>query len=114
MANSIKYNDKILAVGDTVSVSYKIREGDKERVQAFVGLLIKVKGNRPETKMITVRKISHSGIGVERIIPLSSPFLTSFKLVKKSSYTKAKAYFVRGFSDQHLRKKLYSHEGKKS
>lgn len=114
MANSIMYNDKNLAVGDMVSVSYKIREGDKERLQVFAGILIKIKGNRPEIKMITVRKISHSGLGVERIIPLASPLLTSFKLVKKSNYTKAKAYFVRGLSDQQLRKKLYRHEEQKS
>ena len=109
MANQINFNDKSFAVGDTISVDYKIKEADgKERIQAFAGILLKIKGNSDETRMITVRKMSRDGIGIERIIPLISPFIAGIKLVKKSNYTKSKLYFVRELSDQKLRNKLYS------
>lgn len=107
MANSFTYKDKNICIGDTVELSYKIKEGNKERIQAFRGLVLKIKGNTPENKMMTVRKMTRSGIGVERIIPLTSPFLTAIKLIKKSNYQKAKLYFIRGLSDQDLRSKLY-------
>lgn len=107
MANQLVYKDKKFNIGDTVSLHYKIKEGDKERIQVFKGILIKVKGNTPETKTFTIRKISKSGIGVERIIPLSSPYIADIVLIKKTSYKKSKAYFIRGLSDKDLRKKLY-------
>src|SRR3989338_9593353 len=107
MANSIKYKELHLAVGDTITVNYRIKEGEKERQQLFQGILIKITGNIPETKSITVRKVSNSGIGVEKIIPVQSPFLTDIKLDKKSNYTKAKLYFVRELSGQQMRFRLY-------
>ncbi len=108
MANSFKYQDKIFSIGDTVSLHYKIKEGDKIRTQIFKGILIKVKGNTLANRMITVRKISRSGIGVERIVPLISPFLTDIKLIKKSRYSKAKAYFIRHLPESEIRRKLYA------
>jgi len=110
MANSIKYNDLNLNIGDTISISYKIKEGDKERQQLFKGILIKVRGADPVNRMITVRKISKSGIGVERIIPLASANIASIKIDKKSDYRKAKLYFVRNLTDTQLRHKLYRHK----
>ena len=107
MANLLTFKDKQFNIGDTISVHYKLKEGDKERIQNFKGILIKVRGNSPETKMFTVRKISKSGIGVERIFPLLSPNVADVVLIKKSSYKKAKAYFIRGLSDRDLRNKLY-------
>lgn len=107
MANSFTYKDQELAVGDIVTVNYRIKEGDKERQQLFEGILIKITGNTKNNKMITVRKISNSGIGVERIIPVESPFLTDIKLNKKSNYTKSKLYFIRNLSGQQLRYRLY-------
>lgn len=107
MANSFVYNEKIYKVGDTIDIDYKIKEGDKERIQSFKGILLKIKGNTPVTKMITVRKMSNAGIGVERIIPLSSPYIAKVSLIKKSNYQKAKLYFLRNLSDQELRTKLY-------
>jgi len=107
MANLLTFKDKQFNIGDTISVHYKLKEGDKERIQIFKGILIKVRGNSPETKMFTVRKISKSGIGVERIFPLLSPNVADVVLIKKSSYKKAKAYFIRGLSDRDLRNKLY-------
>lgn len=108
MANSIQYKDKPFCIGDTLTVSYRIKEGDKERQQAFKGILIKIKGDTEENRMITVRKVANDGTGVERIIPLSSPYIVSIKLDKKTDFTKAKLYFIRKLSDQKLRNKLYS------
>jgi len=113
MANSFSYKDQTFQVGDTVSLHYKIKEGDKERVQIFKGILIGIKGDIAETKMITVRKLSNSGIGVERIVPLVSPFLVDIKLIKKSTFKKAKAYFIRDFSESDIRKRLYKSKSKK-
>lgn len=113
MANSFNYKDNTYKVGDTIDIGYKIKEGEKERIQSFKGILLKIKGNTPINKMITVRKMSNAGIGVERIIPLSSPYISTVSLVKKSNYRKAKLYFLRGLSDQELRSKLYKVKTKK-
>lgn len=108
MANSFKYKESQLQVGDTITIDYRIKEADnKERVQQFQGILIAIKGTTAETKMITVRKLSKSGVGVERIFPLASPFVAAIKLDKKSTYQKAKLYFLENLSDQDLRQKLY-------
>ena len=109
MANLVSYKDQSFGIGDTIKIAYKIKEADnKERLQDFEGILLKVKGADDANRMITVRKMSHDGIGIERIIPLMSPFIASIKLVKKSNYQKSKLYFVRELSDQKLRNKLYS------
>ncbi len=113
MSNSIQYKENRFKVGDTINIDYKIKEGDKERIQPFKGILLKIKGNTPVTRMITVRKMSNAGIGVERIIPLSSPYISSISLIKKSNYQKAKLYFLRNLSDQELRTKLYQVKSKK-
>lgn len=108
MANSFSYHNSVLQVGDTVSVDYRIKESDnKERIQQFKGILISIKGTSPQTKMITIRKISKSGVGVERIFPVESPFVAAITLDKKSTYSKAKLYFLENLSDQNLRQKLY-------
>lgn len=107
MAHSIKYKDETYQVGDTIKVNYRIKEGEKERIQLFEGILIKIRGNSEANRMVTVRKISKSGIGVERIIPLSSPFIESIVMGRKSRYNKAKLYFLEDLSDQQLRRKLY-------
>ncbi|MFZ6034902.1 MAG: 50S ribosomal protein L19 [Patescibacteria group bacterium] len=107
MANSFIYKEKQVKVGDTISINYKIKEGDKERLQLFKGIVVKIKGDSETARMITVRKMTRSGVGVERIIPLSSPYIQSLELDKKSSYTKAKLYFIRNLSDQLLKSKLY-------
>ena len=106
MANSFTYKEKTIKVGSTIGVAYKFKEGDKERKQIFKGILMKIKGNTPETKMITVRKISRSGIGVERIIPLISPFLEDISLLKKANPRRAKLYFIRNLSEQQVKAKL--------
>lgn len=107
MSNQLIYNQTKFNVGDTINIIYRIKEADKERLQEFKGMLIQVKGSTPETKMLTIRRISRSGIGIERIIPVSSPYLTSIKLIKKAKYTRAKAYFVRELSEFAVRKKIF-------
>jgi len=113
MANSFTYQDKTYKVGDMIDIDYRIKEGDKERIQTFKGILLRVKGDSLNTRMISVRKISNSGIGVERIIPLSSPYIAKIALIKKSNYQKSKLYFLRDLSDQELRTKLYQVKTKK-
>lgn len=108
MANSFQFKDHRIRVGDTITVDYKIKEGEKTRVQPFKGIVIKIRGASLNSRMITVRKISHTGIGIERIFPLSSPNLASIKVNKKTLYhRKAKLYFIRDLSEAELRHKLY-------
>lgn len=107
MSNSFLFKETRYKVGDTVAINYKIKEGDKTRSQLFRGILIKIKGDSEATRMITVRKMTRSGHGVERIIPLSSPYIESIKQIKKSNYQKAKLYFIRRLSDQELKSELY-------
>ncbi len=114
MANAVTFNDISLSIGDTIAVDYKIKEADnKERIQQFEGILIKIRGATDPTRMITVRKVSKSGIGVERIIPLHSPFIASIKVTKESAFNKARAYFIRDLSLKQTRQKLYTTKVKK-
>lgn len=107
MANKFVYKDKTYSIGDTISINYIIKEKKRERKQLFKGILLNIKGSTPETKMLTIRKMSKSGIGVERIIPLNSPFIADIKLDKKTKYTKARANFVRNLTETKIRRKLY-------
>jgi len=107
MANSFLYKETRYKVGDTVSIDYKLKEGDKERIQIFKGIIVKVRGDSEANRMFTVRKISRTGTGVEKIIPLLSPFIAKMELAKKSSYQKAKLYFIRNLTEQEVRTKLY-------
>ena len=107
MANSFIYKEKSFHIGDLVSLTYKLKEGEKERKQIIKGIILQLKGSTPQTKMITLRKVTRSGIGVERIIPLISPFLVDIKLVKKGNTRRAKVYYIRNLSDTQLTQKLY-------
>jgi large subunit ribosomal protein L19 len=80
--------------GDTVKVNVKVVEGDRERVQAFEGVVIARK-NAGLNSSFTVRKISY-GEGVERVFPLFSPRLTSVELVRSGDVRRAKLYYLRG------------------
>lgn len=107
MANSFFYKETRYKIGDTVSIDYKLKEGDKIRIQIFKGIITKVRGDSEANRMFTVRRISKTGTGVEKIIPLLSPYIAKMTLVKKSSYQKAKLYFIRGLTEQEVRTKLY-------
>ena len=81
------------AAGDTVTVSVKIKEGEKERIQAFKGVVIsKRKGLANAT--FTVRKVSY-GIGVERIFPLHSPIIDKIEIVSRGRVRQSKIYYLR-------------------
>jgi large subunit ribosomal protein L19 len=79
--------------GDTVRVNVKVKEGDKERVQAFEGVVIARKG-AGVSATFTVRKISN-GVGVERIFPLHSPMLESLSVVRRGRVRRAKLFYLR-------------------
>jgi large subunit ribosomal protein L19 len=80
--------------GDTVRVLYRVREGEKERIQAFEGVCIARKGGGI-AETFTVRKIS-SGIGVERIFPLNAPTVKGVEVVRRGRVRRAKLYYLRG------------------
>ncbi len=79
--------------GDTVTVYYKITEGNKERIQAFKGVVIQRKGTGA-TATFTVRK-STAGIGIERIFPISSPFIEKIEINKHGRVRRARIYYFR-------------------
>ncbi len=79
--------------GDTVIVSVKVREGDRERLQAFEGVVIAIK-NRGLNSAFTVRKISH-GTGVERVFQTHSKLIDSIKVKRRGSVRRAKLYYLR-------------------
>lgn len=81
-------------VGSTVKVNTKIKEGNKERIQGFEGVVIARKG-QGSAEMITVRKVSYGGIGVERIFPVHSPMVESIKIIKQGKAKRAKLYYIR-------------------
>lgn len=83
----------IFKVGDTVEVRVKILEGDKERIQPFVGTVIRVKGSGIR-RNFTVRRIV-TGEGVERTFPVHSPFVTAVKVQKLGSVRRSKLYYLR-------------------
>jgi large subunit ribosomal protein L19 len=81
-------------VGDTIEVSQIIKEGEKERVQLFTGDVIAFHRNGVSTTF-TVRRIGANGVGVERILPYYSKFISNIKLVKRGKVRRAKLYYVR-------------------
>ena len=79
--------------GDTITVTYKIVEGNKERLQSFRGVVIQIKGTG-KTKMFTIRKISN-GVGVERIFPLNSPHIDKIEVNKIGVVRRARIFYLR-------------------
>lgn len=94
-----------LQSGDVVKVYRKIKEGAKERIQMFEGMVIAIKGGQSASPTITVRKVSF-GIGVELVLPLNSAQVEKIELVKRTRSRRAKLYFVRDKSAKLLSKKL--------
>ena len=84
----------VFDAGDTVRVLYRVREGEKERIQAFEGVCIGKRGGGI-SESFTVRKIS-SGIGVERIFPLHAPTVKGVEVVRRGRVRRAKLYYLRG------------------
>ncbi|MHA2610307.1 MAG: 50S ribosomal protein L19 [bacterium JZ-2024 1] len=81
-------------VGDTVQVTIRFTEGDKEREQVFEGVVIARKGSHQPNATFTVRKISY-GIGVERIFPICSPAIKKILVVQRGKVRRAKLYYLR-------------------
>ncbi|HOX21281.1 MAG TPA: 50S ribosomal protein L19 [Gemmatimonadales bacterium] len=87
--------------GDTVRVMVRVREGDKERLQAFEGVVISRRGGGA-SENFTVRKVS-AGVGVERIFPVQSPTIASIDLVRRGRVRRAKLYYLRALSGKAAR-----------
>lgn len=108
MANQAKIGETVFAVGDTIRVYYKIIEKEKvtgvkkreekeeirERIQPFEGVVIAIRGEG-ENRSFTVRKIAARGIGVERIFPVISPWITKVTVKKHGKVRRAKLYYLR-------------------
>lgn len=87
--------------GDTITVSYKIKEGNKERIQNFRGVVIQIRG-RENTKTFTVRKMS-GNIGVERIFPMNSPFIDSIEVNKRGKVRRKRLFYLRDLTGKKAR-----------
>jgi large subunit ribosomal protein L19 len=87
--------------GDTITVSYRIKEGNKERIQQYRGVVIKIAGEGAK-KRFTVRKMSDN-IGVERIFPIESPFIDSIVVNKYGKVRRAKLYYLRKLTGKKAR-----------
>lgn len=87
--------------GDTVVVQVKVKEGDRERIQAFEGIVI-AKRNRGLNSAFTVRKISH-GVGVERVFQTHSPLISEIQLKRRGDVRRAKLYYLRDLSGKAAR-----------
>lgn len=101
-SHSLPTDGPEFSAGDTVKVFQRIREGEKERLQVFEGLVIARHGKIGLSATFTVRRIA-SGIGVERIFPLHSPLIAKIEVVKPGRVRHAKLYYVRGRRDNQPR-----------
>ncbi len=91
--SSLKKEAPVVEIGDTVRVQVRIKEGEKERLQAFEGTVIAKKhGGVAET--FTVRRISH-GVGVERVFPIHSPNVDSIQLIRHGRVRRSKLYYIK-------------------
>jgi large subunit ribosomal protein L19 len=91
----------VFKAGDTITVHYKIIEGNKERIQQYQGIVLQRAGDGA-TETFTVRKIS-GNIGVERIFPISSPFIEKIELNKKGVVRRARIFYIRGLRGKKAR-----------
>ena len=87
--------------GDTITVAYRIKEGNKERIQQYRGVVIRISGEGTK-KRFTVRKISDN-VGVERIFPIESPFIDSITVNKIGKVRRAKLYYLRQLTGKKAR-----------
>ncbi len=97
----LKTDIPLFAAGDTLRVMVRVREGEKERLQAFEGVCVSRRGGGID-ETFTVRKLS-SGVGVERIFPLHAPTIASIELVRRGRVRRAKLYYLRALSGKGAR-----------
>ena len=88
--------------GDTITVTYRIKEGDKERLQSFRGVVIQICGATPFTRTFTIRKIS-GGVGVERIFPYELPSIESIEVNKYGKVRRARIFYLRNLAGKKAR-----------
>lgn len=93
---------KALEPGDTVNVSIKVKEGEKERLQNFKGVVIRLQG-RGHTRSFTVRKIAAGGVGVERTFPFNSPGLDKVERISTGKVRRSKLYYLRALAGKKAR-----------
>ncbi len=91
--DSLKAEKPAFSIGDTVRVDVKIREGERERIQAFEGTVIAKRGSGV-SETFTVRRVSY-GVGVERVFPVHSPNVADVKVVRYGKVRRAKLYYLR-------------------
>jgi large subunit ribosomal protein L19 len=89
------------SAGDTITVTYKIIEGNKERLQKYQGVVLQRVGGGP-TETFTVRKISNN-VGVERIFPISSPFIEEIEVNKRGQVRRARIFYLRNLRGKKAR-----------
>ena len=89
--------------GDTVKVNFRIREGDRERIQAFQGVVIRRQNGKGPAANFTVRRITNGGFGVERVFPLYSPLIDSLEVLRQGAVRRAKLYYLRGLQGRAAR-----------
>jgi large subunit ribosomal protein L19 len=92
----LQANRPVFRAGDTIRVNVRVREGDKERLQAFEGVCIARRGSGV-SETFTVRKVS-SGVGVERIFPVHSPMVADVTVVRRGRVRRAKLYYLRNLT----------------
>ncbi len=102
-ASQLKKNRGDFAPGDTVKVQVKVVEGEKERIQAFEGVVIRKRGEGARASF-TVRRISY-GVGVERTFPLHSPMIERVQVVRRGDVRRSKLYYLRTLSGKAARLK---------
>ena len=102
------------SAGDTVKVNFRIREGERERIQVFQGVVIRLQNGKGPAANFTVRRIT-AGIGIERIFPLHSPLVESLEVTRYGSVRRAKLYYLRGLQGRAARiKELNPVQAKKA
>jgi large subunit ribosomal protein L19 len=102
MANLTTLAGTDVHVGDLLRLHVKVKEGDKERIQIFEGMLIAIRGDGIENQTFTVRKIAAGNIGVERIFPSNYPALAKVEIKKLGSVRRSKLYYVRQKSSKQV------------
>ena len=90
--------------GDVVKIFRKIKEGEKERIQIFEGIIIAIKGMQSSSPMITVRKVS-DGVGIELILPIFSQNIERIEIIKRARVRRGKLYYLRGVAAKKSRMK---------
>lgn len=91
--DSLKETTPEFSIGDTIRVDVKIREGERERIQAFEGTVIAKRGSGV-SETFTVRRVSY-GVGVERVFPLHSPNVAGVKIIRYGKVRRSKLYYLR-------------------